>query len=98
LRRKGRHGGPRQGAGALPGNGNARKGMALPAWLNLESSESILKFIKTILIPAAVSGRLGTRQVSSITTACKVLLDYQSLQDLEKRLELLEEAKGVKVN
>ena len=72
--------------------------MALPAWLNLESSESILKFIKTILIPAAVSGRLGTRQVSSITTACKVLLDYQSLQDLEKRLELLEEAKGVKVN
>lgn len=84
--------------GAPPGNGNAKKGMTLPDWLNLEDSESILRFIKKILIPAAVSGKLGTRQVSSITTCCKVLLDYQSLQDLEQRLELLEEAKGVKAN
>ena len=55
---KGR-GGSRLGAGAPTGNLNRQKGLVLPEPLNLESSESILTFMKTILIPSALTGSLG---------------------------------------
>jgi len=87
-----------RGRGAPAGNSNASKGIELPDWLNLETSDQILTFMRKILIPSTLSGRIGTRQSSAITTACRILLEFDSLQVLEKRLELLEAAKGVKAN
>jgi hypothetical protein len=75
----------KKGRGASAGNQNAKKGIALPEWLRLESVESILMFIRQVLIPCTLSGKIGTRQSSAITTACKVLLDYDAdLRDLEE--------------
>jgi hypothetical protein len=66
----------------------------MPAWLRLRSSDEILRFMREILIPQTLAGRIGTRQASAITTACKVLLDYESLQELEKRVAELEVKKN----
>ncbi len=79
--------------GAPPGNSNAAKGIQLPDWLNLETSDEILTFMRKILIPSTLSGRIGTRQSSAITTACRILLEYDSLQALEHRIAELEKAK-----
>ncbi len=84
--------------GAPAGNSNASKGIELPDWLNLETSDEILTFMRKILIPSTLSGRIGTRQSSAITTACKVLLDYASLQALETRIKSLEDKQGMKTN
>lgn len=92
------HGGRRVGAGPPKGNVNGRKGIQLPGWLKLKSSDEILTFMRKILIPYTLSGQLGCRQSSAITTACKVLLEYESLQDLEKRIKSLEDNKGMKTN
>jgi hypothetical protein len=54
--------------------------------------------MREILIPYTLSGRIGTRQSSAITTACKCLLDYDRLQELEERVEALEVSKRVKPN
>lgn len=82
-----------RGRGAPAGNGNAKKGMVLPDWLKLQTSDEILRFMREVLIPYTLSGRIGTRQSSAITTACKVLLDYDRLQELENRVEQLERVK-----
>jgi len=87
-------GGRRPGSGAPRGNGNARKGVRLPDWLKLTSSEEVLDFMRKILVPYGLSGQLGSRQVSALTTICKVLLDYDRLEELEKRIEQLEKVKG----
>jgi hypothetical protein len=87
------HGGRRVGAGAPKGNVNGRKGIQLPDWLKLKNSDEILTFMRKILIPYTLSGQLGCRQSSAITTACKVLLDYDRLQELEERVSRLEEEK-----
>jgi hypothetical protein len=92
------HGGKRVGAGAPRGNVNGRRGIQLPDWLKLKTSDEILRFMREILIPATLSGQLGCRQSSAITTACKLLLDYESLQSLEKRIKSLEENREVKAN
>jgi len=84
--------------GGQPGNGNAKKGIVLPGWLKLRTSDEILRFMREILIPYTLSGRIGTRQSSAITTACKCLLDYDRLQELEERVEALEVSKRVKPN
>jgi hypothetical protein len=83
--------------GGQPGNGNAKKRIELPAWLKLDSAESILKFMRTILIPGTLSGKIGTRAASAVNTSLKILLDYESLQEIEARLSRLE-ADKVKVN
>ena len=87
-----------RGEGGQPGNGNAKKGMQLPSWLSLKTSDEILRFMREILIPYTLSGRIWTRQSSAITTACKCLLDYDRLQELEERVEALEVSKRVKPN
>lgn len=81
----------KRGRGAPEGNRNAAKRMTMPEWLHLDDPESILKFMRKILIPYTLAGRIGTRQSSAITTACKVLLEYD-LQELEERLERLEKS------
>lgn len=80
-------------AQARYGNGNAKKAMVLPEWLNLESSESILMFMRKILVPYTLAGKIGTRACSAMTTVCKVLLDYDRLEALESRVSRLEEEK-----
>jgi len=57
----------------------------------LQDPESVLRFIRTILIPYTLAGRIGTRQSSAITTACKVLLEYD-MRDLARRTEELEKS------
>jgi len=84
--------------GGQPGNGNAKKGIVLPGWLKLRTTDEILRFMRQILIPYTLSGQIGTRQSSAITTACKCLLDYDRLQELEERVEALEVSKRVKPN
>ena len=86
-----------RGEGAPRGNRNAVKGMIVPD-LKLESSDEILRFMREVLIPSTLSGQIGTRQSSAITTACKLLLDYESLQEIEARLSRLEEEKVRKAN
>ena len=76
------------------GNLNGQKGLVLREPLNLENAESILKFIRTVLIPSALAGSLGVRAVTAITSACKVLLEYESLQQIEARVSRLEMDKG----
>ncbi|MGA8905212.1 MAG: hypothetical protein WB661_09420 [Candidatus Bathyarchaeia archaeon] len=81
--------------GGQLGNRNASKRVAMPEWLNLEEPESVLKFIRTILIPYTLAGRIGTRQSSAITTACKVLLDYDNdLRHLEEMKEGIARMEG----
>jgi hypothetical protein len=82
--------------GAPAGNKNAQKRMNLPDWLKLETSDDILRFMREILIPQTLAGRIGTRACSALTTACKCLLDYAELQELEKRVEALETKEIVK--
>jgi len=49
-------------------------------------------FMREILIPYTLAGRIGTRQSSAITTACKVLLDYDAdLRNLKKLQEQADE-------
>ena len=79
--------------GGQPSNTNAQKRLPLPEWLDLESPAGIRRFMKEILVPSAISGRLGIRTVTALTTLCKVLLDShrdELLADLEKRLDAAE--------
>jgi hypothetical protein len=79
--------------GPPEGNTNAQKRVPLPDWLNLESPDGVRRFMREILVPSALSGKLGVRVVSAVTTACKVLLDSQEaelLERLEERVEALE--------
>lgn len=62
--------------------------------LKLDSSASILRFIKEVLIPNTLNGQIGIQQSSTIVTACKTLLDYESLTELEKRMEQLEKQRS----
>jgi hypothetical protein len=81
------------GAGAPEGNTNPQKRIVLPEWLDLTTPEGVRKFMREILVPSAISGKLGVRVVSAVTTACKVLLDSQEaeiLQQLQERIEALE--------
>jgi len=87
---------PTRREGGQPGNRNGQKGMTIPD-LKLENSDEILRFMREVLIPSTLSGQIGTRQSSAITTACKLLLDYESLEKLEARLSRLEMDK-VKAN
>ena len=80
-------------AGAPVANTNAQKRIELPSWLNLESSENVLRFMREVLAPSAIKGKLGVRTVTALTTLCKVLLDYESLAKLEKRIMELEKVK-----
>jgi hypothetical protein len=80
--------------GAPVGNGNARKRFILPKRLKLDDVESILKFMAETLIPLTLSGKIGTRQSSAITTACRTLLDYDNdlrhIQEIEENLARIE--------
>lgn len=91
------HGGVRAGAGAPVGNANGQKRIiALPEWLDLEKPESIRRFLREVIVPAALSGRLGVRTVTAVTSICKVLLDSQQaelLETLEARLDEYESRK-----
>jgi hypothetical protein len=84
-----------RGRGAPRGNVNARKGISMPQWMNLEDVESILRFMRQVLIPLTLSGKIGTRQSSAITTACRVLLDFDDdilrLREMESGLVRLEQ-------
>jgi hypothetical protein len=60
----------------------------------LDDSASILRFIKEVLIPYTLSGQIGMQQSSTIVTACKTLLDYESLIKLEDRIEQLEKQRS----
>jgi hypothetical protein len=67
----------------------------MPEWLNLDEPESILKFIRKILIPYTLADRIGTRQSSAITTACRVLLkfdaDLRHLEEMKEGIARMEE-------
>ncbi|MGA2626115.1 MAG: hypothetical protein ABSF63_03520 [Candidatus Bathyarchaeia archaeon] len=80
--------------GAPIGNGNARKRIIIPNRLRLDDVESILKFMREMLIPFTLSGKIGTRQSSAITTACRTLLDYDNdlrhIQEIEENLARIE--------
>lgn len=69
------------------------KGIQLPEGYGLDSADSVLRFMREVLIPGTLSGKIGTRQASAITTACKALLDYAELTELEKRIQDLEQQK-----
>jgi len=94
------HGGSRVGAGAPAGNLNGQKSVKMPD-CDLSTRRGVQKFVRDFLIPAAVSGKLGVRTITALTTCSKVLLDAQEadvLEELEKRIKVLEESRGVKVN
>lgn len=98
MGRKSRRGGSRPGAGAPRQNTNGQKRVPLPEWLNLESPDGIRRFMREILVPSAISGKLGVRIITALTTLCKTLLDSEEgkiLEDLEKRIEELEKTRKV---
>ena len=63
---------------------------AVAGKLKLDDSTSILRFIREVLIPYTLNGQIGIQQSSNMITACKTLLDYDSLTELEERIEELE--------
>jgi hypothetical protein len=65
----------RRSSKARPGNRNAKKA---PAWIsyNLDSRENLDRFI-TDMIEATWTGKLGTRQASTINAATKLLLEFR---------------------
>ena len=42
--------------------------------------------MRELLVPCALSGQPGVRNVTALTSVCRVLLDYESLVQLEKRV------------
>ncbi|MCX6658956.1 MAG: hypothetical protein NTX81_01050, partial [Candidatus Bathyarchaeota archaeon] len=60
---------------ARPGNKNAKKA---PAWISysLDTKENLDRFL-TDMIKATWTGKLGTRQASTINAAVKVLLEFR---------------------
>ncbi len=83
--------------GAPVGNTNPQKKIQLPSWLDLTDPEGIRRFLREILVPSALSGKLGVRVVTAVTSICKTLLDSQQatiLEELQKRLEILEKGRG----
>lgn len=84
--------------GGQPSNTNSQKKIELPRDLDLSSPTAIRKFLAQTLVPAAISGQLGVRVVTGVTSALKVLLDSQEtelLEGLDRRLTELEKAKKV---
>jgi uncharacterized protein Yka (UPF0111/DUF47 family) len=57
----------------------------LPENLDLEDPEAIRGFVKSILVPAALTGKLGVRVVTAVTSALKLLLDTRNDEILELR-------------
>jgi hypothetical protein len=93
-----KRGGSRRGAGAPLLNTNRQKKIALPTGLDLGSPVAVRRFLREILIPAAISGRLGVRTVTAVTSALKLLLDSQEaelLELLDRRLKVLEKDREV---
>jgi hypothetical protein len=84
--------------GPPKGSHNARKGVALPDDLRLDSADGVLRLMREIVIPYTLSGEIGTRQSSAVTSAAKILLDYSSLEEMEARVSRLENEKGAKGN
>ena len=86
--------GRRPGSGAPPGNVNAQKSIELPDWLRLDDAPSILKFVREILIPSTLGGKIGSRASSTVATCCKLLLehddDLRHLQEVSEKLDRLE--------
>ncbi len=86
---------------ARPGNRNAQKSVEMPENCDLSTRQGVEEFVSGFLIPAAVSGKLGVRTVTALTTCSKVLLDAQEadlLESLEARIKQLEDNKGMKAN
>jgi len=90
-------GGRRVGAGAPLSNTNSQKKLQLPEGFDLSNGEGICRFLREFVVPAAVTGGLGVRNVTAITSACRLLLDFLGLEVLEQRIKSLEEAKDVVV-
>jgi BMFP domain-containing protein YqiC len=67
---------------------------AVAGKLKLDDSASILRFIREVLIPYTLNGQIGIQQSSTMVTACKTLLDYESLTELEERVEELEKQRN----
>jgi hypothetical protein len=92
---KGKRGGARRGAGAVTGNKNAQKRIQLPESMRLDSVESVLEFVRTILVPATLNGSIGVRQSTAVTSALKLLLEFDPdlahLKEVEEGLVRLEE-------
>jgi len=47
--------------------------------------------MRELLVPSALNGELGVRNVTALTSVCKVLLEYDRLEALEERVAQLEE-------
>jgi hypothetical protein len=85
---------------ARPGNRNAQKSVEMPD-CDLSTRLGVQRFVRDFLIPTAVSGKLGVRTITALTTCAKLLLDSQEadlLEVLEGRIRSLEEVKGMKAN
>jgi hypothetical protein len=83
----------RHSSQARPGNRNPQKHVSLPEWLDLTSPEGVRRFMREILVPTAITGQLGVRVITALTSICKTLLDSQQatiLQELQARLDRLE--------
>ncbi|GEM_PF-1011540 len=83
----------RHSSQARPGNTNPQKRVTLPEWLDLTSPEGVRRFMRETLVPTAITGQLGVRVITALTSICKTLLDSQQaeiLQALEERLQKLE--------
>lgn len=76
--------------GGQPGNGNARKGLELPAGYSLDSSVEVTRFLREVLLPSTMSGVLGSRAASAINSQLKLLLDFNELLVLRRRVSELE--------
>jgi len=87
--------------GGQPGNLNRQKSVKMPDDCDLSKREGVEKFLREFLIPAAVSGELGVRTITALTTCSKVLLDAQTndlLEALDQRIKSLENGRGMRTN
>jgi len=94
LKKKGRHGGRRVGAGARAGNLNGARFLPWLESFDLSTSAGVEGFLRE-LIKAGWTGTLGSRSIGALNGSLRLLLEHLSLPALEKRIEELE-AKAVR--
>jgi hypothetical protein len=82
---------------ARPGNQNAKKTLAWVESYDLGSSEGVRNFLQEI-IKHTWTGELGTRAASALNGSVRLMLEHELLPELEKRIKVLEDTKGAKMN
>ncbi|MGA2460182.1 MAG: hypothetical protein ABSF82_02045 [Candidatus Bathyarchaeia archaeon] len=82
---------------ARPGNQNAKKTLAWVDSFDLSSQEGVRQFLAEV-VKATWTGDLGSRAAGALNGSLRLLLEHEVLPQLEARIKVLEDNRGMKGN